>query len=82
MKLDINPIEFFGTTATCISVFSTYDDMESLYIMNVTIQSDTGVAISNKEIKIDGQQYKQVDWNSTEDLIDLIESQCNITIKK
>jgi hypothetical protein len=82
MQLNINPIDFFGKKATHINIVCTYDDLETLYMMQVSVKDATGETISTKDVKIAGEDYTNMDWNDSTALITQIETECEVEVLK
>lgn len=80
MQLNITPIDFFGKKATQISIVCTYDDLETLYMMQVFVKDAAGETISTKDVKIAGEDYTNMEWNDTTALIAQIEKECEIAV--
>lgn len=82
MLLNITPIDFFGKKATQIGIICTYDDLETLYMMQVSIKDATGGTISTKDVKIADEAYTNMDWNDSTALIAQIETECEVEVSK
>lgn len=82
MILNIETANVFGVDCNKVRIIGVYDDLETVYQLRAAILDEQGNERSSNELRIEGEEYTSMDWNTHEPLLALIEQRCNVKIIK